>query len=83
MGTPLWPSRRVRRHGDDDYPADRLLGVRKRNKATEYLVKWKGINPDTMTSLVGTMKHVSTLSRKIVICHTMSRPCRARVASVS
>ena len=51
MGTPLWPSRRVRRHGDDDSPADRLLGVRKRNKATEYLVKWKGINPDTIGAL--------------------------------
>eukprot|EP00966_Prymnesium_polylepis_P307023 7094967-Prymnesium_polylepis.1 len=36
-----------------------------------------------MTSLVGTMKHVSTLSQNIVIRHTMSRPCRARVASVS
>eukprot|EP00966_Prymnesium_polylepis_P232880 5385984-Prymnesium_polylepis.1 len=37
----------------------------------------------SMTSLVGTLKHVSTPSRKIVIRHTMSRPCRGRVASVS
>eukprot|EP00966_Prymnesium_polylepis_P199627 4626447-Prymnesium_polylepis.2 len=36
-----------------------------------------------MTSLVGTMKHVSTPSRKIVTRHTMSRPCHARVTSVS
>eukprot|EP00966_Prymnesium_polylepis_P203014 4703574-Prymnesium_polylepis.1 len=36
-----------------------------------------------MTSLVGTVKHVSTPSRKIVIRHTMSRPYRGRVASVS
>eukprot|EP00966_Prymnesium_polylepis_P268255 6197210-Prymnesium_polylepis.1 len=36
-----------------------------------------------MTSLVGTMKHVSTPSRKIVLRRTMSRPCRGRVASVS
>eukprot|EP00966_Prymnesium_polylepis_P223871 5179509-Prymnesium_polylepis.1 len=34
-----------------------------------------------MTSLVGTMKHVSTPSQKIVIRHTLSRPCRGRVAS--
>eukprot|EP00966_Prymnesium_polylepis_P122611 2834716-Prymnesium_polylepis.1 len=35
-----------------------------------------------MTSLVGTMKHVSTPSRKVVKRHTMSRPCacRARVS---
>ena len=42
-----------------------------------------GLTCTNMTSLVGTMKHVSTLSRKIVIHHTMSRPCRARVANVA
>eukprot|EP00966_Prymnesium_polylepis_P318346 7352820-Prymnesium_polylepis.1 len=36
-----------------------------------------------ITSLVGTMKHVSTPSQKVVKRHTMSRPCRTRVASVS
>ena len=36
-----------------------------------------------MTSLVGTMKHVSTPSRKVVVRHTMSWPCRGRVAAVS
>eukprot|EP00966_Prymnesium_polylepis_P289308 6682956-Prymnesium_polylepis.1 len=39
--------------------------------------------PSHMTSRVGTMTHVSTPSRQIVIRHTMSRPCRGRVASVS
>eukprot|EP00966_Prymnesium_polylepis_P139498 3223508-Prymnesium_polylepis.1 len=36
-----------RRYGDNDYPALRLLGVRKRGKVTEFLVVWKGNDPAT------------------------------------
>eukprot|EP00966_Prymnesium_polylepis_P136772 3160149-Prymnesium_polylepis.1 len=62
---------------------------RRRFARTSSVFAGRGLRPDArprispMASLVGTMKHVSSPSRKIVIRHTMSRPCRACIASVS
>eukprot|EP00966_Prymnesium_polylepis_P139457 3222326-Prymnesium_polylepis.1 len=79
-------SKNIRSQGGVVYGAvagaagDEFTGVW--NGAMDYGEEGQSMN-SRMTSLVGTMKHVSTPLRKIVIRHTLSRPCRGRVASVS